>query len=392
MNKRKIKLSLLSILILFAIFIDFVPLYIEYGSMVTYVIKPLIWMAVLINTIILFNNEYIGNKKYEKDIIFYILIATIIYFMLYFFVGFIDSFALNPYNRSISGFILNIWTFVSVIISKEYLRYYLINNCDKKKVYFLGILISLMFAFSELNKLNFIENFNDINSFVKFFIGYFAPEMFISLFLTYIAYYSSYKVTLIYRIIPLVLTLILPLLPNINWMLLALVQSIVPFFSYLFINNQILKLANEKGTLNEYKFGFKFWGVSVAFLIIMVAFGTGLLPYYPVVIATGSMEPKINVGDIVIIKKKSYDDVSVDDVIEYKVSNYTVIHRVIEKREKNLITKGDNNNSIDPKPINKDQVNGIVVFRLPYIGYPTLFIYDLLGKNLENSVEVETGR
>lgn len=389
---KKIKFMIVTIFILLAILLDYVPLYEQYESMVTYVIKPLTWVLLLVGVVILFKDEYLRNKKYEKDILFYVLIATIVYFIMYFFVGYVENFSHNPYNRSLTGLIINVWTFGSVIISKEYLRYYLINNCDKKRVYLYGILISIMFAFSEINKINFMNNFETVNNFTRFLIEGVMAEMFVSLFLTYVAYYSSYKATLIYRLVPLLFTLTLSILPNINWMLSSLVKAFVPFFAYLFINNAILKIDNKKMEQKDYKYGTKFWIITLFLISIPVSFGLGFLPYYPVVIATGSMEPGINVGDIVIVKKEKYDSVKVQDVIEYKASNYTVIHRVISKRDDNtLITKGDNNDSIDPLPIKQGQVNGVVKARIPYLGYPTLFFNTLFGHNLKDEVTIETG-
>lgn len=390
---KKWKLLIICAFILILGCIDFINLYSTYESMVTYVIKPTLWLCLFISVKIFFKDDYIRNTKYQKDVTFYVLIATVVYFMSYFFIGYVNNFANNPYNRSITGLILNVWTFCVIVISKEYLRYYLINNCDKKRIYLYGVLISFMFAFTEINKINFLSNFESFNSIIRFIMESVMPEMFISLFLSYITYYAGYKVSLIYKLVPIILTLTLRILPNINWMLHALIKSIVPFFTYLFISNSILKIDNEKKDRAKYKYGFKFWIVSCIFLGIMVSFGLGFLPYYPVVIATASMEPNILVGDIVIIKKAKYNDVKVKDVIEYGVDNYEIVHRVIEKRDDGtLICKGDNNESIDLFPVKKQQINGIIKVRIPYLGYPTLFINDLLGKNLKDEVIVETGK
>lgn len=383
--------GILYLLIIMVICLDFVPLYEQYESMAIYVIKPFVWLCLLIFTRMIYKDEYIMNSKYKKDITIYVFIATIVYFSMYFFVGYIENFAHNPYNRSLGGLILNLWTFGTVIVSKEYLRYYLINNCDKKNIYLNGIIISIIFAFSEINKLNFLSNFESFNNIIKFLIESISAEMFISLFLTYVAYYASYKATLIYRLIPLVLTLTLRILPNINWMLHSLIKATVPFFAYIYMNSSILKIDN-KSEKKEYEKGFKFWRISSAILILVVAFGIRLLPYYPIVIATGSMEPGINVGDIVIVKKQGFDLIKENDVVEYSLGNYKVIHRVVEKRENALVTKGDNNYSIDPLLVKEKQVNGVIKARIPYLGYPTIFINKLFGNDLEDEVSVETGR
>lgn len=391
--KKSYRLLILCILVIAVSSLDFLNLYENFESMTTYIIKPLFWIFIFIYTLVFYKDEYIRNTKYQKDILFYTIVATIIYFIFYFFVGYVDNFANNPYNRTLTGFLINLWTFGVVIVAKEYIRYYLINNCNKKYIYLYGFLISFMFAFSEISKVNFLNNFANVNIFIKFFISGIMCETFISLFLTYIAYFASYKATLVYRLLPLILTLILPILPNINWMLLGLVKSIVPFFTYMYINSLILKIDNKQEDRKEYKSGFKFWAVSCVFLAIMIMFGLEKMTYYPVVIATASMEPNILVGDIVIIKKTDPDNIKVNDVIEYQVENYGVIHRVVEiKDDGSFITKGDNNNTIDMFAVTHDQVKGIVKARIPYLGYPTLFVNNLRGKNLEDEVIVDTGK
>ena len=74
---------------------------------------------------------------------------------------------------------------------------------------------------------------------------------------------------------------------------------------------------------------------------------------------TASMEKTILIGDIVIVKIGK--DFNENDIITYKDQNVFVTHRVIKKEENTIITKGDNNNSVD-KPISEDEVLGKVVF------------------------------
>lgn len=76
---------------------------------------------------------------------------------------------------------------------------------------------------------------------------------------------------------------------------------------------------------------------------------------------SGSMEPSISVGDILIIKECG--DYEVNDVVTYNVDNdYLVTHRIIEKKEeKNFVTKGDNNNTKDTDKVTKENIEGKVI-------------------------------
>lgn len=82
-------------------------------------------------------------------------------------------------------------------------------------------------------------------------------------------------------------------------------------------------------------------------------------------VATGSMSPTIEVGDVVITKITK--DVNENDVIVYKDGESIITHRLIEKNEEEIITRGDANNSED-KPIKENMIIGQVIKIIPQLG------------------------
>ena len=81
-------------------------------------------------------------------------------------------------------------------------------------------------------------------------------------------------------------------------------------------------------------------------------------------VATGSMRDYICEGDVVIVKINS--DYNEGDVITYMSGNDFVTHRVVEKSDDYVITKGDNNNTND-NPIDKSLVLGKVTKIIPNV-------------------------
>ncbi len=81
-------------------------------------------------------------------------------------------------------------------------------------------------------------------------------------------------------------------------------------------------------------------------------------------VATGSMSPTIETGDLVVAKLTK--DVSEDEIIVYKENKDFITHRLIKIEDDMLITKGDNNNCKDC-PITPEQVMGKVVFTIPKV-------------------------
>lgn len=104
-------------------------------------------------------------------------------------------------------------------------------------------------------------------------------------------------------------------------------------------------------------------------------------------IATGSMEPKYKVGDILISKEIEPSEIKVGDDIVYKgekgvLKDRAITHQVIsiEKIENGnykIITKGINNTEQDPE-ITQNQVYGKVIYKvhtLSFIGKMITNIY-----------------
>ncbi|MGV8895893.1 MAG: signal peptidase I [Rhodoglobus sp.] len=94
-------------------------------------------------------------------------------------------------------------------------------------------------------------------------------------------------------------------------------------------------------------------------------------------VLTNSMAPKFPPGTLIVIKPTPIDDIKVGDVLTYQIKsgNPAVIsHRVITRSvnlegETTFITKGDNNDLADAKPIIEIQVKGTLWYAIPYLGF-----------------------
>ena len=94
--------------------------------------------------------------------------------------------------------------------------------------------------------------------------------------------------------------------------------------------------------------------------------------FSPLTVLTGSMEPEIYPGDMVVIHRES--DYAVGDTVTYVVSGGTssVTHKIVREYVQDgvtyYITKGTNNNTEDAMPVAKSQVAGKVVLVIPGLG------------------------
>lgn len=88
------------------------------------------------------------------------------------------------------------------------------------------------------------------------------------------------------------------------------------------------------------------------------------------IVLSGSMEPKLKIGDIIIVKETS--KIKEGDIISFKEKNSIVTHRITkiinEDGEEFLQTKGDANSAIDIDLVRKDAVEGKYCFKIPFLG------------------------
>ena len=103
----------------------------------------------------------------------------------------------------------------------------------------------------------------------------------------------------------------------------------------------------------------------------------------PFVVTTGSMEPAICGGDLVITKTVNPSKLQKNDIISYKDGNSVVTHRIIELTEKNgepaFATQGDANHVKDEHPVTYSQVEGIYLFKIGRLGHFALFMQTPVG-------------
>ena len=99
------------------------------------------------------------------------------------------------------------------------------------------------------------------------------------------------------------------------------------------------------------------------------------------------MYPSLKKGDAIILEKadeKNLKTLKKDMIIAFEQDGKIVTHRILAIVEKDgieyIVTKGDNNSRKDVQNKTKDDIIGIVRFRIPYIGYPSVEISETKNK------------
>lgn len=109
--------------------------------------------------------------------------------------------------------------------------------------------------------------------------------------------------------------------------------------------------------------------------------------YCPLIVLTGSMEPMIQSGDLIIVKQIETANIVNGDVIAFfdpdSKNNSVLTHRIVETvNEDGVIsyrTKGDANNAEDSSLVPADKVVGIYKTRIPNAGNVAMFMQTTPG-------------
>ena len=390
-KSKNITIAIIILMLIYGLLAN-LKLVFNINAIYLYIINPLFWITLAVFLKIAIGKSY-QKSRIKKEVIQYILIAVIIYILTYMISGLFITFGNNPYFTTVKGFLINLWMFGTVIISKEYIRYRLINNVyenDKKEI---AILVSLIYIIIEIELNKYINTKITLLFALKDICQNLIPLIAKNVLYSYISMKSDWKPASIYELFTKLYLWLSPILPNAPWIIVAIIETTIPTILFFYIRyanskNSEIKSRQEIENVNPKN------SIPLVVLVILVIWFTiGVFPVKPIAVASGSMEKELYIGDVVIVKKCNANDIVNGDIIQYQMKGYTVIHRVIEKKQKNgeyyFTTKGDNNPSEDKESVKEDQVLGKVIFKVKYLGYPAIWL-NIIQSN--EQVEVDTGK
>ena len=115
-------------------------------------------------------------------------------------------------------------------------------------------------------------------------------------------------------------------------------------------------------------------GLGVVFLGLFIF---GIRPY---VVLSGSMEPEIKTGSIVLVNQNvKFSEVEEGDVITFRSGEAMVTHRVYKIDGDHIITKGDANNTTDGGFVTASTFIGKDIRTIPKLGYFASFLHTVPG-------------
>lgn len=100
--------------------------------------------------------------------------------------------------------------------------------------------------------------------------------------------------------------------------------------------------------------------------------------FAPLIVLSGSMEPAIHPGDLVVIRGQRAQQYKIGDIATYLEGQMVYTHRIVGREGGLFILQGDNNNTAD-EPVRPEQFAGKVLLTIPKIGLAMLFFQKPAG-------------
>jgi signal peptidase len=362
------------------------------GGLMAYVLPSICWAALALAALYMMGGlERIRSWTNKRIALMALLVAVFQIFILI-DAGLINKFGKSPLSFTPTGITINLILVTSTLLGMELSRGYLAKNLNRKKPTLTLAVITLLYTFADISILALVT-FTDPLTYTKFIGETFLPVITENLLATYLALMSGPSASLAYRAPLQAFQWFSPILPHLPWGYKALIGVMTPTIGFIAINmattQKDLRKAGiptpRKPTLNrKNEKSMKGWLAISVFLVLTVWTTTGLFGFYPTIIASGSMTPTMEVGDVAIVVSTDTNKIQAGDIIQYQKEGEMTLHRVIEIHEtpagKIFITKGDANTAPDSDPVYPNQIKGKLILSIPKIGWISIAIKDFFAK------------
>ena len=313
-----------------------------------------------------------------KEVLMLSILFGAVYVLLIQLSGVIFGYYKNPYFVNYELFLTAILPLAIIIISVEIVRVTLLDqkNAFVSVITFLACVTAEVLMFSNLAGITSFNKFMDL-------VGLnLLPAISANLFYHYSSKrYGAIPNTVFRMIITLYVYFVLQT-PDITDVLMVLCKIFLPLimlFSFisLYEKKKRMALKNKRGkiiTVGNLIF------VTVVVLVSMLI--SCQFQYGAIVIATGSMTGEINKGDVIIYERYEDQTIKEGQVIVYRDQTTRIVHRVIEIQniggEIRYFTKGDANRDPDLGYRTESDIVGLTDLKVAYVGYPTLWLRELI--------------
>lgn len=313
---------------------------------------------------------------YHKQVLILMCVFAFIYLAVFYLMGLYFGY----YEATVKLSLWSVWNYIIplsiIIISSEVIRHILLSQKGKKPkvlVFTIMVLIDLIIYTGVYD----LANLSDLLAVIGFI---FFASVACNLLYNYISIRFGYKGIIIYRMFTALYVYFIPIVPDIYIFFRSVLRMVYPYMIYLVIDYTYAKRNLIADYVDQKK--------KVVNMTILVIFATLIsmlvscqFRFGIIVIGSGSMTGTLNVGDATVYERYDNQEIEEGDVIIFNSGGIRIIHRVVDIKEINgqtrYYTKGDANIEMDEDYITEKDIVGFSLFRIRYIGYPSIWIKDI---------------
>ena len=316
----------------------------------------------------------------KKEVLLLSTVISVIYVILFQMTGMFFEFYKNPYFVNKVLLLDTIIPLTVIIVATEVIRFVFLsqNNKGVSLITYFSCVIAEVMMFSGINGIISFNRFMDLVGLTLF------PALCANLYYHYVSKSYGMLPNIVFRIITTLYIYFIPTVTGMSDALASCIKIIFPIFMIIMTSAMF-----EKQKKNAVKKGKKIGTIGIALTLTIIISVAMLIScqfrFGALVIATESMTGEINKGDMIIYERYEKQEIEVGQVIVFLQNDARVVHRVVEIKnidnEIRYITKGDANEDIDNGHRLKTDIVGLTDVKIAYIGYPTLWLREILGGN-----------
>lgn len=315
----------------------------------------------------------------KNEVLMIISVIALVYLVLFYLSGLKFEFYDNPY-ASFKLFFIRLIPIAVIIAATEVFRFVVRaqeNRLADILCYLSCVIADMLVCSTATIAISSFNNFMELVAETLF------PAITANLLYHYISKRYGMYPNITYRAATTLYIYIIPYLPAIPNSLIAFINLLIPLAIYIFIDalyENKRRYALGKKSILEIPITI----IAVTIMISVIMLISNQFRFGTLVVATDSMTGELNRGDAAIFER--YDDQQINEgqVIVFEKDKSMIIHRVVDIEYINgqikYYTKGDANYDIDSGFITDSNIVGLVNHKIPYIGYPTLWMRSLFDR------------
>lgn len=319
-------------------------------------------------------------SMHRKPVLLLITVIGLLYLMFYYVSALAVGFTKTGYGLRTSILFSLILPIGGIIVGTELIRFVICSQKNRWATFlcYLSCLGADMVICANFAGITTFSAFMDVVALTL------IPGVFYNLFYNYITVRYGFWPNIVFRALTVWVFYLIPYGSAISDSLLALFNLFLPLVMYLFID--ALYERKKRYALGNQSRVRRIASRTLTIIAVIIMIGTVMLIsnhfyYGALVIATESMTGELNKGDVAIFERYEDQFLKEGQVVVFEQNGSMVVHRIADIKIINentrYYTKGDVNDANDAGWRTEDDIIGLVNYKVPYIGFPTLWLRSL---------------